>query len=71
MVTTVTRLEDYMEKTVKRMKRTSTFKGFLIGTIFGAALIIGALYGSGHVKNNFKQTSYTFEATTLDNISFQ
>lgn len=47
--------------------------GFVFGSIFGIAVSVGALIGSGHLNLNTKNVaySYTVMTTQFDGISFQ
>jgi uncharacterized membrane protein (DUF441 family) len=56
------------DKTMRKM-----IVGFVFGSIFGIAVSVGALIGSGHLNLNTKNVaySYTVMTTQFDGISFQ
>lgn len=48
-----------------------TFVGFVAGTVFGLALSIGVLFGTGHLNANTKNVSYVVTTTQFDGFSFR
>lgn len=48
-----------------------TFIAFVTGTVFGLALAIGVLFGTGHLNMNTKEVSYVMTTTQFDGFSFR